>query len=169
MSGREEEIFHRPALAAPAGIAISLVVVALSVIALYLEVILGLDLVPWRLAAAFALGGAIGVCISVWIVMRPDPVLVVDHEGLDWQLPGSAIGRIGWDRVEAFGLHAAGELARLGGEAPREKASERFIAVHLRTGCSPQLLAAFEMDVAPGLDEAIEALRRHRPDLERSG
>jgi hypothetical protein len=155
-------------LVAQVVVAISLLAVLSSVIALYLDVFFGLGLAPWQLWFALAIAGSVGVCLSIWSMQRPNPVLVVNREGLDWRLPGSAADQVGWDRIEAYALHDAGELARTGIVAPPEKTGERFIAVHLRAGGGPQVLVAFEMDIAPGLDEAIEAMRRQRPDLERT-
>jgi hypothetical protein len=167
VTGNGAEVFHKPALLAQAAIAVSLVAVLLGAVAVFIDVFLGLGLVPRRFAAAVAVGGAVGVGLSLWIVLRPHPVLVVDQEGLDWRLPGVAAGRIGWDRVEGFGLSDAREFIGMGGIVPQEKAGERLIAIMIRNETGRIPLAVFEMDVASGLDEVNAALRRQRPGLER--
>lgn len=169
MSGRDTEVFHAPALVAQAVVAVSLLITVLGVIALYFDIFLALSLVPWKVSGALALAGLIGVCVSVWSMMRPHPVLAVGRKCIDWRLPGAVAGQIVWDRIESYGLHPAGEFTRMGGTVPREKTGERFIAISVRSETGTHILAAFEMDIAPGLDEVIAAMRRHRPDLERSG
>jgi len=161
----DAQTFHAPALVAQALMAVFSVSAFLGVVALYLDVFFGLSVLSWQVSGSVIVLSAAGLAACFWWVGRPRPVLIVGESGLDWRLSVAEPLRLGWDRVAAYALYTPEELARIGHAPPPEKRGERCLAVYPRGQAG--FLAAYEEDVTPGLDKALAALRRWRPDLER--
>jgi hypothetical protein len=162
----EAETFHATALVEQLLVTVLLLLLAACGVAFFLDVFYGLVVLPDRAIGLMAGVAVAGLVATVWSMSRPDPVLVIDAGGLDWQFRDAPVGRIGWNRIAAYAIYHRDEMSRLKPDIRPANKDERYLAVHLEPRADAEILTASEVDIAPGIDQALAALRRHRPDLE---